>query len=235
MKYKDLDLISIDIIRRRDLSDRLLAFYDLFGARTEAWFRIFSDAEVAVIVGWRKPNGEPNSEAVRQTRARLVKAGELEKVIQQQRGREFWSFKPAKSGLMDDEALAILSDKTPSITYCRASDRPLFELRHRIDNLPVIYLADMGVGHCWMKALRDLFLFDESGVLDFWEFKAINTISGKAHQLKGIEDTDLRLQVALAGLERGISRNLERNSCACLPSTIRGGHRKPGLPSRVQG
>ena len=213
-KYNDLELISLDILRRGKLAARLVAFYDQFGARRQSWFRIFSDVEVAVIVGWRKENGEPNNDAVRQTRARLLADGVLEEVTQVQRGRTFWSYRPAAKhrGLMDDEALALLSSKTPGITYCRADDRALFELRNRIDDLPVIYLCGIRGHHPWFEVLTDLLDFTQTGTLDFWTHKAVNALKGKSHPLRSIEDHDLRLQVGLTGLDRGISRNLDRNS-----------------------
>jgi len=218
MNYNDKKLVSLDALRWMKLPERLMLFYDLFGYQRNgngaAWFPCWADAEIAQVIGWMNPNGTPNSESIRQARTRLVQVGRLEKVDEEQQGRHFYSYRPTAGckGLMDDTALKILSDKIPNVTFCRPGERGLLELRARIDNLPDILVAGMKSERNWPHVLSDLIDLLNPATLDFWEFKAPQTLDARDHPLKVIEDKDLRLQVALFTIDAILTRNINSNS-----------------------
>jgi len=218
MNFNDKRLVSLDALRWMKLPERLMLFYDLFGYQKNGngatWFPCWADAEIAQVIGWMNPDGTPNGESIRQARTRLVQAGRLEKVDEEQQGRHFYSYRPPDGckGLMDDTALKILSDKIPNVTFCRPGERGLLELRARIDNLPDILVAGMKGERNWPHVLSDLIDLLNPATLDFWEYKAPQALDARDHPLKVIEDKDLRLQVALFTVDAILTRNINSNS-----------------------
>lgn len=218
MKFNDKRLVSLDALRWMKLPERLMLFYDLFGYQRngngDAWFPCWADAEIAQVIGWMNPDGTPKGESIRQARTRLVQAGRLEKVDEEQQGRIFYTYRPSDGckGLMEDEALKILSDKVRYVTFCRPGERGLLELQARIDNLPDILVAGLKGQRNWPQVLSDLLDLLNPVTLDFWEYKAPQALDARDHPLKAVEDKDLRLQVALFTLDTILTRNLKSNA-----------------------
>ena len=210
MKYYYKNLMGLEILRRGSFIDRLMAFYEVYGSNSpDARITVWTPDEVATVIGLTDGDGKPKGKNLSAIRAKAVRLGLLEKVS----ARGMYSYRVVSNGGLPDDALDILNKKgRPDITYCRRQQIPRLMASEKLEDLPNIYLWSLNDRTAvWWYDLPELIDFEEADCWEFWTTKAINAVSGKGHPLKGIEDPDLRLQVALTGLEMGLERNLKKN------------------------
>ncbi|RJO67142.1 MAG: hypothetical protein C4523_10300 [Myxococcales bacterium] len=220
-KYRYMGLMDLGMLRRGPMQDRLIGFYELFGARNpDSRFTIWTPEEIAMVIGM--PDGErlPKGKRLSSLRAKLtrrigpdseiIRNGPLAKVVGTD-GRYTWMVCDLAG--LPNEALAILNRKAPpSIHWCRRSQIPGLMAKDKLDSIPNVYLLALVERKAmWCHDLPGILDWDEPACWEFWAGKAMNAISGKNHPLASINDPDLRLQVALSGVETGVARNLDRN------------------------
>gem|GEM_PF-3728076 len=220
-RFLYMGLMDLKVLRRGSYIDRLIGFYELFGVKSpDGRFVIWKPEEIAVVIGLPDGEGILKGKRLSSLRAKLtrktdpegkiIKEGPLEKIIGKD-GRYSWRV-CGVSGL-PDEALAILNGKAaPGLVWCRREQIPALMAKENLDRIPEIYLWSLNNQKAnWCDDIPGLLDWDEPACWEFWGEKAANAVSGKGHPLTAIADIGLRLQVALTGVEAGLTRNLDRN------------------------
>lgn len=206
-KYHHSRLVNLGALRRGSYRERVLLFFSMFGVNENS-YTIWRPDEVCAVIGWLDPDGNPRTDAYRRTVRDLVASGALARVEDTIRGFEVYSYRVEFDGL-PEKALDVINAKTPKSTvYCNLSDVSYLMGMERLEDLPNIYLIGWKERVQWHEHLRELADFARVDTWEFWSNKLDRALAAKNHPLRGIQDRDVRIQVALSGLEKGLARNL---------------------------
>ena len=194
------------------MKNRILLFFEMFPSSPE-YLTVWKAEEVCTIIGYVDEEGRPNTDSYLRVLRELRQKELLERVEKRTKeGADIYGFRTINLPSLSSTALSALNSKTPpSVTYCNPDERAAFQAAALIDELPTIYLYELGDRTAWWKILPKLIDFTLSETWEFWTTKAPLALKGKGHPLRAIEDPDLRLQTALTGLEKGLNRNRESN------------------------
>ena len=203
MKYFPKIMLGLDVLQRGSMEDRLYAFYEKFGGVGKSGSITFwKRDEIAEVISLKGSEKNPREKMLSILRSKMVKKGLLKKVVEPD-GAYTWEV--VKGEGLHDRALEIINSKTHrDITYCRKDQIPYLMSKTDLDKIPNIVLWDEDLN--WDDIFPDLVDFSEAETWEFWP-KAMNAVSGKGHPLVGIKDKELRLQVAMTGIEKGLKRN----------------------------
>lgn len=212
-----LKLVHLDCLREGSIRLRILRFHEMFGSR-DGMVQVWDAKDICVVIGHVGENGVPTStqvSTVSRHRRELARQGRLRRVRQQvQPGLEVYGWGYVPQNNMTAEALKEINRRSNKITMCNPADRPRLLLTEKIGNLPRIRMLSMNQKTApravWFEAMPELLDFSLGDTVDFWTVKAPSTLAAKGHPLRRIEDPDIRLQVGLACLERGLRRNVRR-------------------------
>ena len=220
-KYYYKALVDLTLLRRGRVRDRVVNFYEIFGVQNpDRPLTIWMPDEIATIIGLPDSGATSKGRRLSAIRAKLTRTVDkggnlltdgrpLERVVRPD-GRYSWMVVD-RSGL-PDEALDIINRKTwGGVTWCRKAQIPYLMGQQRLDKIPAVFVWEYNGFSTWDVVAPALIDFAEPDTWEFWTEKAANAVSGKKHPLRKIEPVELRIQVGLTGLDRGIKKYRDKN------------------------
>jgi len=206
-------LCDLSVLQRGSWESRIHTFYEIFGVGSDPnRIEIWSPTSVADVIGMREDGKTSRGKRVANIRSRLIREGILERVVAQDK-RYSYRVTTRSRGLPDD-ALEIINNRTYStIKYCRPDQIASIHAENGdLDRLPGIfiwYLNGIKRECHWHSLSNDALVdFHRDETWMFWMRDIPRKLNQKRHPLAHIEDYNLRLQMALSGVSRGIHRNI---------------------------
>lgn len=219
------EIVTLGSVRVGSTRERLIQFYRMFGSRPGS-VTIYSSEQIAKVIGIEDTAKESAARKIQKVRSELVAKGILQRVEDpdhlSQDDTPIYSWRTVDPEL-DAEAFEILNRKSPAWRqYIVKGERAYWNLRALVDEMPSpgLFTYDGATG--WYDAFPELVDFKNPDIIELWANKVPRAILSRKHPLAwrqdrrngrwtGIEDDDLRLQVALLGVDALIRDRLAGN------------------------
>jgi len=225
LKYAWGEIVSFGSVRVGSLRERLIQFYRLMGSQPGR-VTIYTPDQIAQVIGIEGTAKETAARKIHKARSALVKAGILERVEDpdnlSQDDKPMYSWRTVDPEL-DEDAFEILNRKAPAWReFIAKGEQAYWMAKSMIEEVPTVALFTYkGNVPAWHQVFPSLVDFTDPSVITLWTEKIPRTINSRKHplayrqdrvgRLLGIQDPDLRLQVALTGVDRLVQDRLEGN------------------------
>lgn len=218
------EIVTLGSLRVGSTRERLIQFYRMLGSRPGS-VTIYTPEQIATVIGIKGTKRESAARKIQKVRSELVAKGILERVEDpshlSQDDTPIYSWRTVDPEL-DAEAFEILNRKTSAWRqYIVQGERAYWNLRALMDEMPSVATFSYENDMAWHDAFPELVDFKNPDIINLWAKKVPRAIRSKKHPLAsrldhrgkwvGIEDEDIRLQVALLGIDKLIQDRLSGN------------------------